>query len=377
MSDFRSLLSSFQAATGAPSKNQNKTSNISESIADLWRQSQLQKSFASSSSRQLSTNEKQDIIKRPIHIAICAVVVSTLPHEPIWRSWLENKKHSSASMYIHAKTPSAIQNNSWLKSKLIPISHNPNWNDVRVVAAMLSLIEYALKNEKTTHIMFVTESCIPITTLDELATFLRIDGSYTSTGGDLFCSFLDAYSRDSPRCTRFDEHSCFQIKNIPSDAIYKALPGWCLLSKKHAKQILDLPKSIGDKNLYPLFEKVWAPEEVFFPTALSLVGVLPGKEVIGKSIMWAKWDERARGQERSHPIVYDGKFSRTLVLNARERGCFFMRKFKRAIDVRDWEMIVSAQNDLTQDLCRNEKRSRDDDAGDKSPSSGTKQSRTR
>jgi hypothetical protein len=376
MSDFRSLLSSFQAATGAPIKNQAKTSSLNESIADLWRQSQLQKSFTSS--RQIATNKKQDSTTRPIHIAICAVIVSALPHEPIWRSWLENKKDASASIYIHAKTPSAIQNDSWLKSKLIPISHNPNWNDVRVVAAMLSLIEYASKDEKTTHIMFVTESCIPITTLDALATFLRTNGSYSHNGERLFCSFMDAYSRDSPRCTRFDEHSCFQIKNIPSDAIYKALPGWCLLSRKHATQVLALPESFGGKDLYPLFEKVWAPEEVFFPTALSLVGVLPGEEVVGKSIMFAKWDERARGQERAHPLVYDGSFSRALVLKAREQGCFFMRKFKRAVDVRDWETMISVQVDSSsQEQGTSKKRPRDEDAEDITQSSGKNNCRTR
>ena len=377
MSDFRSLLSSFQAATGTSSQVQvgpESTSNISSSssingsIKNLLSRSQLQKSIASSREQQQqqqqtqsSTNEKQGSItpkKRPIHIAICAVIVSNLPHEPIWRSWLHTDANetkdttTTASMYIHAKTPSAssIQDNPWLKRHLIPVSHNPKWNDVKVVKAMLSLIEYALKDAKTTHIMFVTESCIPITTLDGLASFLRTDGSYRCSSGSNssnvgddayeFCSFLNAYSRDSPRCTRFDEHSCFKIKDVPSEAIYKALPGWCLLSKKHAKQVLDLPKSLGGKDLYPLFQNVWAPEEVFFPTALSLVGALPGKEVVGKSIMWAKWDERARGSERAHPIDYDGKFSRNLVKCAVKEGCFFMRKFKMPVNVRMWETIV-------------------------------------
>ena len=107
-----------------------------------------------------------------------------------------------ASMHIHAKSPSAIRKDSWLKSKLIPILHNPDWNDIRIVKAMLSLIEFALKDDRTTHIIFVTESCIPIASLDELASLLREKWQSCQSR----CSFQDVYTMDSPRCTRFDEH---------------------------------------------------------------------------------------------------------------------------------------------------------------------------
>jgi hypothetical protein len=105
---------------------------------------------------------------------------------------------------------------------------------------------------------------------------------------------------------------------------------------------------------------------------------LPGEEVVGKSIMFAKWDERARGQERAHPLVYDGSFSRALVLKAREQGCFFMRKFKRAVDVRDWETMISVQVDSSsQEQGTSKKRPRDEDAEDITQSSGKNNCRTR
>ena len=367
MSDFRALLNSFQAATGVSNTNTNSSSNkkqakteLKESIQNLWRKSQIQKSIAHQSqpTSNSKSSAKESTTTRPIHIAICATIVSTLPHEHIWRSWLDHPdtETATASMYIHAKTPAAIRNNSWLKSKCLPLTHNPNWNDIRIVKAMLSLIEYALKDERTTHVMFVTESCIPIATIDELADLLRNDGV---VGKECCCSFLHAYGRDSARCTRFDEHACFRVKDVPDEAIYKALPGWCLLSKKHAKRVLNLPSELGE-NLYPLFEKVWAPEEVFFPTALSLLGFLPGNEVVPKTIMWAKWDERARGQERAHPIEYDRDFSRTLVRDARSEGCFFMRKLKKSLEIRCWESIIYSDPSPAVSQTSNRKRPRDD-----------------
>lgn len=257
MSDFRSLLASFQAATGTENVTSSTTSknhkdripHLKESISNLWRKIQIQQSF--NVSKNSTTNKDA-----PIHVAICAVIVSTLPHEDIWKSYLEQRNEEissdrqySASMYVHAKTPSAIPNNSWLKSKLIPISHNPSWNDIKVVQAMLSLIEFALKDQRTTHVMFVTESCIPITSLYELCNYLEHGKSY-----------INAYNRDSNRCTRFDEHACFQIEDVPNDAIYKNIPGWCMLSANHAKQVLEIPQQLQNRDLFPLFKSVWAPE---------------------------------------------------------------------------------------------------------------------
>ncbi len=379
MSDFRSLLSSFQVATGSkPSRRDVHTKESEEvdlpkKIEALWRNSQIQsatrkvhqqhrerlckkrqitKTNSGEKSSQSSPNHDHDHNKeeKPIHIAICATIVSSLPQEAIWRSWLSHTSNNcTASIHIHAKTPSAISNDSWLKSKLIPISHNPNWNDIRVVQAMLSLAKYALEDAtegtRITHIMYVTESCIPLTTMGELAYMIRRKEIDLGVESNMGLSFVDAFGRDSPRCTRFDEHRCFNVKGIPNEAIYKALPGWSLMSSNHMRQILNIPNEYLDgEDLYPLFKNVWAPEEVFFPTALALLGKISGgDEVINQSVMWSKWDNRARGKDRAHPIVYDGEFSKKLVEDARGEGCYFMRKFKRKLDARDWERICISQ----------------------------------
>jgi hypothetical protein len=122
-----------------------------------------------------------------------------------------------------------------LRSKLIPISHRPNWNDVRIVRAILSLLENALRNEKTTHVLLCTESCIPVATLKETARSVLLneicpweeaeegtDGHHQQKEcpsnrpkknlprGRLYWnqSYVDCYDRNSSRCTRFDEREC-------------------------------------------------------------------------------------------------------------------------------------------------------------------------
>lgn len=137
--------------------------------------------------------------------------------------------------------------------------------------------------------------------------------------------------------------NCWDILRncIPAEAIYKALPGWCFLSRKHAQSILNLPsQQLNGLNLWPAFKRVWAPEEVYFPTALSLCGHM-AEVSMSRTLTHSHWDERAANhRERAHPIAYDGHFNEHLVSKVRRDGCLFMRKFKRSLDVSLWEQIV-------------------------------------
>ena len=183
-----------------------------------------------------------------MHIAICATIVQDFPHEPLWKLWMNetggditintktesNEKkagvesnitnksfqiNTSAELYVHAKKPEGIQS-EWLRSKTLPVTHRPDWNDVRIIRAMLSLLEAALKNAKTTHVIFCTESCIPVATLKEAAFSILTDKPCiweekcdVSAIEQFFCtksldwdhSFVDCYDMNNPRCSRFDE----------------------------------------------------------------------------------------------------------------------------------------------------------------------------
>jgi hypothetical protein len=207
---------------------------------------------------------------------------------------------------------------------MLQISHNPNWNDVRVVHAMLSLVEEALKNSKVTHIIFGTESCLPICPLHEVE--LKIGTSY-----------VNYYGKES--CTRFDERDVWDVLKqfVPLQAIHKAIPGWCCLCRSHAQSILDLPKDhLEGQQLYDAFIDCWAPEEAFFPTALSLLGLLVETE--NKALTYAEWNDRAKNhQDRARPRVWDSRFGQDLVQQIRQdHECIILRKVKREVPLRAW-----------------------------------------
>jgi len=88
-------------------------------------------------------------------------------------------------------------------------------------------------------------------------------------------------------------------------------------------------------NLWPAFERVWAPEEVFLPTALALSGNMEG--VSRRALTHSRWDDRG---DRAHPLSYDGSFDDVLVSKTRAEGCLFLRKVTRLQDLYVWEKIV-------------------------------------
>mmetsp|Transcript_9701 Transcript_9701/g.14899 ORF Transcript_9701/g.14899 Transcript_9701/m.14899 type:complete len:456 (-) Transcript_9701:129-1496(-) len=364
--DFRSMLATFQAATGTnkdkeqPShKNNNdsaaayaaastgtstKLSSLKELTDRMWRVAQIK--AATKISQAPSRNEEVRHSK-PIRLAICFCIVDQFPHEHIWKRWISSGTNGagvSADLFIHAKEPEKIKS-EWLKEKLISKTYRPNWNDVRIVRALLKLMEEALQphdnhnnsndtqpQQAITHILFATESCIPICTLDDLALHLQKGISY-----------MNYYGRE--KATRFDEQSVWNIleKDIPCPAIHKALPGWCVLSAHHAQAILDMSrKHLEGQDLWPAFENVWAPEEVFFPTALCLLGFLTESETYNHSMTHTEFNLRARDhQDRAHPKFWDDEFDERLVQYLRrEKQCLFLRKVKHGIPLHRWERAV-------------------------------------
>lgn len=370
--DFASLLSNFASATGGATsvtatnnkKNEATTSNgnkksLKELTTSLWQRSQLQQSVKSlkqngsgADKADATTGVKSEEMEtKPIHLAICLCVVDRVTHERVWEEWIRNNNSNaniSAELYVHAKIPERITN-SWTKSKLISISHRPDWNDVRIVKAMLSLAEEALKKDTRkqmpTHIVFGTESCIPICPLADV--IVKHDTSY-----------VQYYGKN--QASRFDERDVWDVlrQHMPLDCIHKALPGWCTLASAHAQEILTMSeKHLEGLELWKAFDKpCWAPEEAFFPTALALLGLLNNTEC--KSLTYAEWNERSkRPEDKAHPKTWDREFDAQLVSSLRkDHGTIILRKVKYPVPVSKWQDAVFQTNSSSSNGADEERR---------------------
>ena len=231
---------------------------------------------------------------------------------------------------------------------------------------MLLLLSEALStlpNEEPAQFIYLgTESCIPIVPFSKAADVMWNSGGKTGTSDMCARSFISAWPSDPPmhsllrRPDKFEESSQFgAVKNdtFPADAVWKALPGWIVLSRQHAQAIVNLEPQVGGQ-LWPAFEDCFAPEEIFFPSLLALAGFTPDPDadarlvhssssaaaaaaapslsaapVICRSLVFAEYP--TSGENRANPIAWDSSFDHHMLYRRREEGYIFARKFKEPL----------------------------------------------
>jgi len=317
-------------------------------------------------------------------VAICLVIVDTLHHEAIWREWIEQgdapEAQYKARLFIHAKHPEKITS-VWVRQRCLSLSYMPDWNSPEVIRAMLSVLDNALQDPLCGRFVFGTESCLPIYNLQHAARLLYAEDK----------SWLDAFHEGK---TNWERAACFASVDdrvVPPNAVWKAIPGWIMLTRRHAAEVnllcqqslylvepsdrgsspppkdlasfpvptrgalpaVPLPGILGDSADADLVRAwgtgayselkagVWAPEEVFFPTMLALLGYLRTAgtdQVLRKKVTFARWQK----QGDANPIAYN-EFTVDLVHSFRQAGALFGRKFsKEANDVDCWRAAIDA-----------------------------------
>lgn len=147
--------------------------------------------------------------------------------------------------------------------------------------------------------IFGTESCVPVMSVGECGRQLFEDTNGFNSMGAMK-SWLNAYNTPESSWERGNCFLSIDTTIIPKEAIWKSLPGWIMLSRRHAEEIVALVSKFGDwKEIdtsttqtstpisHPIirafgtggtFDRaergVFAPEEMFFATMLSILGYL-------------------------------------------------------------------------------------------------------
>jgi len=266
--------------------------------------------------------------KKSKHLALLAISIDDLPYEDIWKSWCETLSSPMTSsdevvdeyfisLVCHAKFPERVKSD-WLKQRMLTyppkqgrgnsfldpefLTRKPEWGSVEITRAMLDLLQDALKigssdnssdkrfcasrylirspssfndSESTPsaippvdHFLFISESCLPVVTAPELF----------STISDPNISWLNARHRaeeDTPKNKYEDDQFAGINRRIPGQYRWKG-DQWVLLSKRHASSIIgmDRPFKRPVHQLWQSFRNINASDEMFFPTALALLGDL-------------------------------------------------------------------------------------------------------
>lgn len=267
-------------------------------------------------------------------------------------------------------------------------SHRPEWGSVEITRAMIDLMEEALRigTGESTHsakylstpgnelgnnnvstketkpsehhceqnippvdrFIFVSESCLPVTTLEEVELALFGPKNASDSSAHLYDkSWVNARSTPNNGYSRQLQWDAIRADNIPHNYIWKA-DQWMVLTRLDAEAVASLPSRLNGRQLWPAFRKCRASDEIYFPTALSILGIVSrpdggaqvdefskgescaGHNIRRRRITYCDWSLSAK-----NPASFTSQEWKDVVLKARGEGCLFARKFVLFSSLRD------------------------------------------
>lgn len=187
------------------------------------------------------------------HVALLFLIIDSLPYEAIWREWIKSVE-GHVHVFVHAKYPNRVTSN-WVRKRVVQSTLEPTWGSVELLKAELLLFDTALRKCPACHFALVSESCVPVI-----------------SGFDLYLHLGDKSLLDVRTQPENGYSASLQFhpleKYIVREKVAKASQ-WCVLTRRDAR----LAVSVAHRVL-PYFNRVKASDEMFFPTTLSLLGVV-------------------------------------------------------------------------------------------------------
>lgn len=226
-------------------------------------------------------------------------------HPEIWREFIAESP-DRVRVFSHPKHPQSVSG-GFLDGSVIADHHETAWGDISLVRATRSLLLEALADPTLTHFALLSESCVPIRPLPEILRHLDLDPR--SRFG--FRTLKQASDRHASRIV--------SVPQVPIDC-WRFQSQWWLM---------DRPAAVfsATQDFTTLFEKMFAPDEQYFATILSMQGYPLEGNVVKRDITWTYW-ERDAGSPTSWPVIPNEKIR--AILNS---GAFFARKFPKGADI--------------------------------------------
>jgi hypothetical protein len=299
-----------------------------------------------------------------LHIALLFITIDDLPFEHIWKEWIsggssgsgsgssagdddEDNNNIKVSVLGHAKFPERVKSD-WLKQRLLvqppkmgrgnthePVqyhSRRPEWGSIEITRAMLDLIHEGLligagtadprfseerygHSSPITHFIFVSETCLPVSTLTHVGTALR------SSPGQSWVNARNTPNNGYSRQQQFEKVDPV----VPKTCVHKA-DQWMVLTRAHAMAVMELDRHLPrGACLWHCFDETNASDELYFPTALALLGIMPlTHQIARRRVTYCDWSVSARNPAS---FVKGAEDLKRVAAIARNEGCLFARKF--------------------------------------------------
>ena len=367
-----------------------------------------------------------------------------------------DQNNIQVSLLCHAKFPERVTS-PWLKRRLLTKppqlgrgtsfanptyhTHTPGWGKVEITRAMIDLLATGMtigtisptaKDRREADVrfssrrfwingraspaeeegvlptsdvaippvdkfIFMSETCLPVTTLEECVEALfRDEGAAVATnnspvkegdGGGIVAklngqaknssslnedatlassssasaaassnnawqlSWVNARNLDTPGTPRnkYERDQFTDIhRMIPQRYRWKA-DQWLVLSRTHAHAILQIDQHCSSQNqLWNSFANINASDEMYFPTALAVLNILREddkddngpRQIVRRAVTYTDWSEGMR-----NPATYTAGMAefQKIARRARREGCLLARKFAPALVVPGTEPTMTGQ----------------------------------
>jgi hypothetical protein len=265
--------------------------------------------------------EVSEELSGPPKVAFLFLTRGELNHPAVWQDYLQSAGEQ-ARVFAHVKEQDELAETSLLKENLISEQVETAWADISLVRATLELLQAGLEDQSATHFMLVSESCVPVRPFADLSYSLQLDPRSRMR----YEPWAEMRKRDILKAQRLEK-----LQSIRKELAYFQQQ-WMLLSREDA---LCVTKSDHTAS----FEDMFAPDECYFATLLSLKGRNPRQHVANRATTWKRFDP---GQ--AHPHEY-GHISQTAVAQIAESGCFFARKFLAESNIGDFGLHLEQKAD--------------------------------
>ena len=289
--DFKKLLSSYaskEARAPPPPPKPAYKHALHDTLEAIWER-RTGKSIgadAGAGADQEVGTEAEGMTGDASELGLLFIIIDKLPYEALWRLWLEQAGalQPKVRIWIHAKFPDRVSS-LWVRERLCrTFQLKPEWGSLELTDVMVRLLKEAVEDPEgrdVSHFCYVSESCVPIVPLAKTFEEIGIRSSSSSSSSS-WLNYNHTATNGYAQQGQFDV-----LKGvIPSQCTLKA-DQWILLSRAHAQLVLALPQLAG-QPLLPLFKKVRASDEMYFPCCLSLVGCIRGAGTVSAAMAGAE-----------------------------------------------------------------------------------------
>jgi hypothetical protein len=249
-------------------------------------------------------SRRQWVRKRP-KLGLLFLTRGDVNHPRIWREFVAESPEG-VRVLSHVKNPRAVHLGI-LQGTGIKQRFPTEWGGIGLVKASRALLLEALEDESLTHLVLLSESCVPIRPLPEILRRLELDPR--SQFG--FKTLKNAHNKHAARAAG--------VPQIPQGC-WRFQSQWWLLDRISAV-------FAAGQDFTDLFEKMEIPDEAYFATVLSMQGYPLEGHVLKKDVTWAWWMD-GRGSPHEWETLPPER-----LLDMIHSGTLFARKFPKGADI--------------------------------------------